>query len=206
MTKYKFISPEQKAYVQLLRDREKLSVRKIADIVEISKSSVWRILKGTGVKTDSTSLGRGKGRPEKLTARHKRLILRELLKLRKSHGNVTVQNIMSTVQLDRNIVSQRTVSRFLNKCGYRYLQARKKGLLLASDLKKRLRFARDLKQEKSSSFWTNEIAFYFDATGFEFKRHPKLQAQTLRGRLWRKKNEGLHFGCTAKGRKGREWW
>ena len=128
MVKYKFISPEQKAYMKLLRKREKLSFRNIAEIVGIFKSSVGRIIKETNVPKLEGSIwsGRGKGRPQKLTVRQKRIILRELLKLRKSYGNITVPNIMSAAQLDRIVVSRRTVSRFLNKSGYRYLQARKR--------------------------------------------------------------------------------
>ena len=103
--------------------------------------------------------------------------------------------------LDPQVVSRRTVSRFLNKNGLKYLQSRKKGLLYNTDLQKRLSFARDMKRRHNATFWKEGIAFYFDATGFHYKRYPLRQAQAVKGRVWRKKSEGLTFGCTSKGSK-----
>ena len=59
-------------------------------------------------------------------------------------------------------VSVRTVSCFLNSQWYFYLQARKKGVLTVPDMKKRLRFARQMKKDHGSDIWTKRVAFYLD--------------------------------------------
>jgi len=41
-----------------------------------------------------------------------------------------------------------------------------------------------------------------DGKGFEFKSNPSDQARAPKGRLWRKRKEGLDIHCTAK-EKGR---
>ena len=43
-------------------------------------------------------------------------------------------------------MSDRTVRRCLNTNGYHFLQARKKGLLLSQDLKKRITFAKEVRR------------------------------------------------------------
>jgi hypothetical protein len=42
---------------------------------------------------------------------------------------------------------------------------------------------------------------YLDGTGFAYKRNPLNQALAPKGRVWRKRSEGLTPGCTAKGQK-----
>ena len=91
-------------------------------------------------------------------------------------------------------VSFRTVQRFLHSQGYKYLQARQKGLRTDKDLKKRLRFARKIKREYDDSLWTERIAFFLDAVCFIHKFNPADQARAPRGRVWRKEIEGLARG------------
>ncbi len=98
-------------------------------------------------------------------------------------------------------VSVRTVTRFLRANGYKYLQARKKGLVSDKDKLKRVRFARKMIKEYERDVWTKDIAFYLDGVSFAYKRNPKDQAIATTGRVWRKANEGLKAGCTAKGKK-----
>ena len=45
----------------------------------------------------------------------------------------------------------------------------------------------------------HSIAFYLDGVSFVYKTMD--QARALKGRVWRKKSEGLTQGCLAKGRK-----
>ena len=99
-------------------------------------------------------------------------------------------------------VNNRTIQRVLTKNGYRYRQARRKGLLKQTDLRKRMKFCRRVQRKKlGSKFWNEVIAFYLDGKGFQFKTNPDDQARAPRACQWRKRSEGLEFGCTAKGRK-----
>ena len=98
-------------------------------------------------------------------------------------------------------VSVRTVNRLLNENGYRYLQARKKGLLSEKDRRTRLKFAKNTYKCHGSNFWTEKVAVYVDGVSFAYKRNPKSQAQAPAGKVWRRSNEGLTSGCTAKGSK-----
>ena len=50
-----------------------------------------------------------------------------------------------------------------------------------------------------SDFWTKNVLFYLDATGFQYKTNPLDQARTPRAREWRKRSEGLI--ATSKGKK-----
>lgn len=98
-------------------------------------------------------------------------------------------------------LSDRTVRRCLNRHGYYFLQARKKGILLNRDFKQRVAFARQMRGTYDRNVFTDQIAFYLDGTSFTFKTNPLDQARAPRGRIWRKRAEGLSPGCTAKGSK-----
>ena len=70
------------------------------------------------------------------------------------------------------------------------------------DLRKRLRFARKVRRlGLRQNFWTQGISFYLDAVGFVYKTNPADEARAPGAREWRRRNEGLSYGCTAKGRK-----
>ena len=63
-------------------------------------------------------------------------------------------------------------------------------------------FAKNIRKRKlGQSFWNNHVAIYLDAKGFQYKTQPLDQARAPSAREWRKRNEGLKFGCTAKGSK-----
>lgn len=51
------------------------------------------------------------------------------------------------------------------------------------------------------AFWSIGISFYLDAVGFVYKTNPADEARAPSAREWRRTNEGLRRGCTAKGRK-----
>ena len=69
-----------------------------------------------------------------------RLILRSIPVLREREGSFTSTRL---IQYNRiHSISDHTVRRLLNRNGYHYLQARKKGLMSASDRMKRVAFAR----------------------------------------------------------------
>jgi len=96
----------------------------------------------------------------------------------------------------------RTFRRYLNKMGYAYRPTLRKGLLLQSDLKKRLQFAKDVvKHFDASTLWTQEIQFYFDGKSVVHKYNPRDQARAPGVRIWRKSYEKLHEHCTSKVKK-----
>ena len=106
---------------------------------------------------------------------------------------------MQKAGVDNAGMSTKTMQRFLHRKGYKYLHACQKGLLTETDLMKRLRFARRLKRDNSTNFWAENISFYLDGVSFIHKYSPADQAWAPSGRIWRKEEEGLAFGCTAKG-------
>ena len=89
----------------------------------------------------------------------------------------------------------------LNKYGYHYRQAKRKGLLTENDLKLCMKFAKDIKKYYDNGLWSSEIYFYLDAKHFINKTNPIDQAKAPKILVWRKKNEGLIKGCTSEGNK-----
>ena len=199
------IDDKTRARIFHLRHVQGMSVREVSRICKISRSSVWRIGREN---TDKKSLktkredSMKRGRPRKITERAKRHMLKCFKELRAKEGNFTVRRLMERSGVSEKDVSSRTVNRMLNEEGYFFLQSRKKGLVTSDDLKKRVKFATAMQREHpEENFWTDKVAFYLDGTGFVFKTNPLSQAQAPRGRAWRKSSEGLHFGCTARGKK-----
>ena len=60
-----------------------------------------------------------------------------------------------------------------------------------TDKEKRVEFARKMQANYSPSVWTDTIAFYLDGVSFVHKTNPMDQARAPKGRVWRKKSEGL---------------
>ena len=139
-----------------------------------------------------------KGRPPVLSLRDKRKILRAIPRLRRLEGSFNSARLAVEVGLAGK-VNLRTIRKFLNKSGYHFLQARKKGLLTNNDLRKRVLWCRRVKRHKLGlNFWTKGITFYLDGKGFAWKKNPQDQACAPKSRIWRKRGEGLEPGCTAK--------
>ena len=98
-------------------------------------------------------------------------------------------------------MSNRTIRRALNAHGYKFLQARKKGLLSKKDLMMRTKFARKVKKRLPESFWRDGVGFYLDGVGYAHKTNPFDQACAPRTRIWRKTGEGIQINCTSTGSK-----
>lgn len=191
------IDPEIRAYIKYNKDA---CVKDLMKETNVSRAQIYRIRKEPlRLKAMSGRLKRSGGRPEKLSIRDKRALLREIKVLRRDDGNWTVKRLMEQVNVQH--VSVRTVTRFLHANGYRYLQARKKGLVNEADKKKRVTFAKKMMKEYDEDVWTKDIAFYLDGVSFVYKKNPKDQATAPTGKIWRKANEGLNSGCTSKGKK-----
>ena len=195
------ITPEAKAYARVLRTETDKTLREVANLCGISAASVLRITRRDIRIEEAKNVRSVGGRPRKLSGRQQRQLLRAIGTLRKSNANFTALELMVDCGLAESDISVRSIQRFMNQHGYKYLQARKKGLLKSTDLKKRVTFARGIKNRHADNFWKRDIMFYFDGSSFAHKRNPMEQATAPRGRVWRKKSEGLTFGCTAKGKK-----
>ena len=169
---------------------------------QYSKATIYRHAKKTiGQDVPCDKRKHNKGRPSKLTPKDKRRILRSVPKLRITDGSFTSPRIAVEVGVESK-VSNRTIRRVLRNDGYSYLRSRKKGLMRKQDLKERMKFCRKVRKLKlGQDFWNHGISFCLDGKGFEFKSNPLDQAKAPRAREWRKRNEGLKLGCTAKGRK-----
>ena len=125
------------------------------------------------------------GRKRKLTPDHEALVLGSIAQLRGQQGSFTSRRLMDRTGIRR--VSDRTVRRLLNRKGYFFLQARKKGLMSETDKAKRVEFARKMQENYPPTVWTDNLAFYLDGVSFVYERNPMNQARAPKGRVWRKK-------------------
>ena len=194
------IPPDVSVYLRYLyqdaRIRGKALLRRFP---QYSKTSIYRHAKKPIGELFEDKRHRNKGRPPLLKPRDKRRVLREMPKIREERGAYTVKKLMVETGLEDK-VSQRTMSRFLNSEGLRYLHSRKKGLMNKQDLRKRVQFANNAKRHHPS-IWTEGISFYLDGVGFAHKTDPRDESMAPRGMAWRKRSEGLDRGFTAKGKK-----
>ncbi len=120
-------SAEKRAYIRLLGKTRKYTAKEVADECKVSLPSVYRIWND---KFGNDFQGKNKnkncgGRPEKLTLREKRSVLRNLNILREENSNFTSKNLLLKSGINPNNISSRTLRRFLNRSGYHYLQAKK---------------------------------------------------------------------------------
>ena len=200
------LSPEMSIYFQYLHQEGGQSINSIlmnyGVRCGVSRATVHRhatrLLPTVNVLKAKSNAGRKKC----LSSRDLRLVMRTFHRLRSTNANFTSKKIQLECGF-ANRCSNRTVRRAINEHDYFYLQPRKKGLLTATDLKKRVKFAKDIvaANQNNVEFWTQTIGFFFDGSSFVHKTHPQDQATAPRGRIWRKKGEGLAPGCTAKGSK-----
>ena len=159
-----------------------------------SKSVIYKHCKKPleGELKEDKRVGSGIGRPSKLSRLDRRNISKAINTSRERYGSFTSKRVQVEAGLEH--LSNRTVRRAMNKESYGYLHTRKKGVLTAADMKKRLAWAKDkVKNNVSQEFFNYEISFYLDGTGFEYKRNPFDQACAPKSREWRKQNEGLSF-------------
>ena len=70
-----------------------------------------------------------------------------------------------------------------------------------ADKEKRVASAQTMQENYPPNVWTHSIAYYLDGVSFVYKTNPMDQARAPKGRVWRRKSEGLTQGCLAKGKK-----
>ena len=189
------------AEMAALHQVSKLPVKTIQGMFpQYSLATIYRHAKKTiGADSPIKKSKLNRGRPRKLTERQVRDVLRTVKKLRNSEGSFASPRVEVLAGLS-GTVSNRTIRRTLNRAGYKYLTTRKKGVLSELDYEKRMKFCKKvLKRKLGKHFWTHNISFYLDGTGFEFKVNPFDQARAPGAREWRTSSEGLQV--TAKGKK-----
>jgi len=168
---------------------------------QFSKATIYRHAKAPiGQTKPKLNQQRRRGRPAKLSGREKRMIIRQIPKLRQTVGSFTTKRLREAALVKSDMCDE-TVRRFLHSAGYHYYHSRKKGLLTKKDLKKRVAFARKIKRmvPNSKELWEKEISFYIDAAGFQHKYNPFDEAKSSKTMAWRRRDEGLENNCTAKG-------
>ena len=168
---------------------------------KFSKATICRHMKKPiGEKVvDKRTLNRG--RPRKLDERDRRRIIRQVQILR-DQGNVnfTVKRVKLMAGLAGK-VSDESVRLVLHSDGLAFRNAAKKGVLKKEDLVKRVEFAKRVQRRFPNcgrDLWKTGIAFYLDGVSFTHKFHPMDQAQAPKKKLWRRRNERLKKGLTAK--------
>ena len=189
------ICAERKARVKVLKELTSLSVCEITRKCNILRSSIYRMLKQTTNRKKTKS----RGRPRKISEKDERHIAQTLIQLHKAEGTVSCSRVMSESEVDLSKISVWTARPALNRLGYYYLVARKKGLLCAKDLVQRSRFAKQMARTKPESFWTRDVCFYLNGVSFVHKYNPYSESCAPSCRVWQKKNEGMTAGCTSKG-------
>ena len=78
-----------------------------------------------------------------------RLLIRQVKNLRRENPNFTSDKLVEACGLHRSQVSNRMVRHVLNKHGFGYRQARKKGVLSFTDIECRYRFAKKDSQRET---------------------------------------------------------
>ena len=121
----KIITAKQRAYALYLRRESNASFQVIADKCGISKSSARRIC-GHQLLYAKKEIQSRKGRPRKVTERHRRILFRTLNRMRAVNVNFTVKQLVKESGFTIQLACERTFSRYLNQNGYYFLRARKK--------------------------------------------------------------------------------
>ena len=138
-----------------------------------------------------------RGRSKKITVRDERAAIRSIKEARFGDGTANSKRMQLNASLTH--ICNRSFRNILKKHGYRYLQARKKGLISEKDKKHGKRFAQKMIKTHSPDVWQKEIWFYLNGSSFIHKTKPADQARAPKAKLWQKSCEGLLSSCTAKG-------
>jgi len=133
-----------------------MKLEEITQVCDISTLSV-HIITSQKLPEVLKNKRASRGRKRKLSLRQERLILCSIPVLREREGSFTLKRLLQYNRICG--ISDRTIRRLLNRNGYHYLQARKKGLVSASDRMKRVAFARRIINNCPPDVWTNKIAY-----------------------------------------------
>ena len=160
-----------------------------------------RYLKTPNETRQKYSKGANMGRPKTLSVRDVRHLKRSITKLRTVNPNFTLKELIRFSGLQSSGASYSTFYREINSAGFKYLNARKKGLLNHRDCRRRYKFGQKCRKflKIQPNLFHSSISFYLDGVSFVFKRQPMQDAAAPKGKIWRTRSEGLRL--TSKGSK-----
>lgn len=194
----KRLTHEQRAFALFLHQEKKYSLRQVAARASMSKTSVWRIVHGLKRSSSTTTNTKRRGRRQLLSVRDKRKLKRAVILLRQENPNFSVMDVVKRSGIPLNTAHYRTFLRAIKRFGYKFQASRRKGILTDNDMKRRREFAK-VTMKYGESYWTKDVSFYLDGVSFIYKGNPLSDAIKPKGRIWRKKSEGLTV--TTKGSK-----
>ena len=138
MPSRKRIPEETKATIRALKATKDLTLEEIAQRCKVSRTSVHRLTSAEGREPENRRHFSGRGK--KISPEQEALILGSIEELRDQKDSFSSRRLMARTGIRH--VSDRTVRRLLNRNGYFFLQARKKGLMSQSDKDMRVTFGR----------------------------------------------------------------
>lgn len=199
--KYQTVHPNTAAEIKVLYHVHNIRGKKLLEKFPlISKSNVYKHARKPLGTIHVDRRKQNKGRPRKVDPTLERRIMREVKVLTDAGNGFTSKDIQTNVGALRSMCN-RTIRRVLNKQGIKFLHLRKKGVLLKSDLQKRLKFTRLCSRNCLPSFWKRGISMYLDGVGFEWKSNPSASVSGTRSMGWRSTTQGLDINQTSKGKK-----
>ena len=179
MKQYQKVHPNTAAEIKVLFQVHHIRGKKLLEkFPHLSRASIYKHAKKPLGSNFEDRRKRNRGRPAKITPLLTRRIKREVEMLTDAGNGFTSKDVQHNLGLQTSMCN-RTVRRELNKMGIKYLHLRKKGVLLRSDLKKRLKFARKCKRILQPSFYRRGISMYLDGVGFEWKSNLARVHQVL---------------------------
>ena len=198
---YQKVQPNTAAEIKVMYQLHHIRGRKLTDMFpHISRANVYKHACRSFGENYKDARKSNRGRPRKVDAQLERRILREVQQLTSQGNGFTSKDIQTNVGAVTSM-SNRTIRRVMNRHGIKYLHLRKKGILLPSDLKKRMKFTRRCSRCCLPIFWKRGISMYLDGVGFEWKTNPSASCAGTRAMGWRKRNQGLDLNQTGKGKK-----
>ena len=135
-----------KAYILYALQDKQHKPRELSEKLGVSLATIYKIKKDEFECLKRKKMRASSGRPRKIDTRMERLLIRQVKNLRPENPNFTSGKLVEACGLHRGQVSNRTVRRVLNKHGFGYRQARKKGffprMILYVDIALLKRFAK----------------------------------------------------------------
>ena len=156
------IDAKTKALVKFLKEDSFLTVKEITKRFKVSRATVYRCLKASEIIVKEKR--KPSGRPRKISSGDERVIRRNIGKLRKIEGNFSCHRLRAKCGLHH--VSLITFNRALKRMGYKFCEARRKGILSSADRAKRVKFAREVQTTFEDDFWKHKVCFYLDGVSF----------------------------------------